>query len=73
MSTTELTELIEKLPLDKQKAVKDFVAELLKNYKANESVFSENKPKMHFGDLKGFVTYISDDFDEPMEEFKDYM
>lgn len=73
MSTTELTELIEKLPLDKQKAVEDFVASLFKNYKVNESVFSENKPKMRFGDLKGFVTYISDDFDEPMEEFKDYM
>jgi len=26
-----------------------------------------------FGGLKGFVTYIADDFDDPLEEFKDYM
>jgi hypothetical protein len=26
-----------------------------------------------FGGLKGLVVYISDDFDEPLEDFKDYM
>jgi hypothetical protein len=25
------------------------------------------------GSMKGFVTYISGDFDEPLEDFKDYM
>jgi hypothetical protein len=25
------------------------------------------------GSMKGFVTYMSDDFDEPLEDFKDYM
>ena len=24
------------------------------------------------GSMKGFVTYVSDDFDEPLEDFKDY-
>lgn len=26
-----------------------------------------------FGRLKGFVKYIADDFDEPLEDFKEYM
>jgi hypothetical protein len=25
------------------------------------------------GSMKGFVTYMSDDFDETLEDFKDYM
>ena len=25
------------------------------------------------GSMKGFVTYMSDDFDEPLDDFKDYM
>lgn len=33
------------------------------------------KPKTRgiVGSMKGFVTYISDDFNEPLEDFKDYM
>ncbi len=26
-----------------------------------------------FGAMKGLVTYMSDDFDEPLDDFKDYM
>jgi prevent-host-death family protein len=29
--------------------------------------------KRVFGGGKGIITYISDDFDEPLEDFKDYM
>ena len=73
MSTMELVQMIDKLPLDQKKEVENYVAGLLKNNKKDEPVVSEKRPKMRFGDLKGFITYISDDFDEPMEEFKDYM
>jgi hypothetical protein len=31
------------------------------------------KLKREFGSLKGFITYIADDFDAPLEDFKDYM
>jgi hypothetical protein len=34
---------------------------------------ADEKTRMKFGELKGFVTYIADDFDEPLEDFKDYM
>lgn len=30
-------------------------------------------PKRRFGSMKGFVTYISEDFDAPMDDLKDYM
>jgi hypothetical protein len=26
-----------------------------------------------FGTMKGLITYMADDFDEPLEDFKDYM
>lgn len=34
-----------------------------------------NKPKKNrkFGSMKGLVVHISDDFDAPLEDFKDYM
>lgn len=30
------------------------------------------KLKREFGSLKGVITYIADDFDAPLEDFKDY-
>ena len=32
-----------------------------------------NLPKRRFGSMKGLVEYIADDFDAPLEEFKEYM
>jgi len=32
-----------------------------------------NLSKFKFGMMKGIVKYMSDDFDEPISEFKDYM
>lgn len=31
------------------------------------------KPKRRFGSMKGLVEYIAEDFDEPLEDFKEYM
>lgn len=33
----------------------------------------QSKTRGIVGSMKGFVTYMSDDFDEPLEDFKDYM
>lgn len=43
-------------------------------YNPND-LLENRKPKLKrkFGDLKGFVIYISDDFDAPLDDFKDYM
>ncbi len=44
----------------------------------DSSTFSKSTPnpkskKRKFGCGKGIFTYISDDFDEPLEDFKEYM
>lgn len=31
------------------------------------------KEKKFFGRMEGFVKYMADDFNEPLEDFKDYM
>ena len=31
------------------------------------------KPKRRFGSMKGLVEYIADDFDAPLDDFKEYM
>jgi hypothetical protein len=51
--------------------------ELLKlNNVVQTIIHPENEVKKTrgiIGSMKGFVTYMSDDFDEPLEDFKDYM
>lgn len=73
MSTTELIELINKLPSDKQKEVEDLVSSLLAQSVNEPQKKSTMEIKAGFGGGKGIITYISDDFDEPLDEFKDYM
>ena len=38
-----------------------------------EEEFTRKKGARKSGQLKGFVTYMSDDFDAPLEDFKEYM
>jgi predicted HTH domain antitoxin len=38
-----------------------------------EEEFSRKKGIRKAGQLKGFVTYMAEDFDAPLEDFKDYM
>jgi hypothetical protein len=68
MSTTELIELINKLPSDKQKKVQDFVSSLVGGIKPGDSKFHSG-----YGSMKGLIKYMADDFDAPLEDFKDYM
>jgi Protein of unknown function (DUF2281) len=73
MSTTELIDLINKLPSDKQKEVEDIVQSMIANI--NKEI--QKKPtieiKPGFGGGKGIIAYMADDFDEPLDEFKEYM
>jgi hypothetical protein len=57
-------EKLRSLPLEKQQEVLDFVEFLEQKIKG--------KRRRQAGTAKGLVT-ISDDFDEPLEDFKDYM
>ncbi len=55
------------LPADLKKEVRDFV-EFLKNRSKKENPIKQRK----FGAAKGFFK-MQADFDEPLEDFKDYM
>ncbi|HEY9709373.1 MAG TPA: DUF2281 domain-containing protein [Oculatellaceae cyanobacterium] len=57
-------EKLRSLPLEKQQEVLDFVEFLEQKIRGRR--------RRQAGSAKGLVT-ISDDFDEPLEDFKDYM
>ncbi len=67
MSNIELYTEISKLPNSLKQEVKDFV-EFLKIKKKSKTKIKERK----FGCAKGLFI-MHDDFDEPLEDFKDYM
>jgi Protein of unknown function (DUF2281) len=59
------------LPVEKQKEVQDFIDSLM----AQIQIKKEEKGQVNksgFGALKGTI-WMADDFDEPLEDFKDYM
>jgi hypothetical protein len=63
------------LPPDLQAEVLDFIEFL--DYKKSKSqlVNADPFPQLpnKFGSGKGLITYIAEDFDAPLEDFKDYM
>ncbi|WP_020603216.1 type II toxin-antitoxin system VapB family antitoxin [Spirosoma spitsbergense] len=67
MTDLQLLTEISSLPSEMKKEVKDFV-EFLKT-KAKKQ---EPTRQRQFGAAKGFFV-MHDDFDEPLEDFKDYM
>ena len=67
MSATQLTAEIEALPASLQAQVRDFVA-FLKTRHSQPAP----PPKRQLGAYKGFFE-MSEDFDAPLEDFKDYM
>lgn len=67
MSLLDLIAIIEKLPPDKLAEVESLVDSLI----SKESP-EEIPKKRQFGAFKGMIT-MSDDFDEPLEDFKEYM
>ena len=73
MSTTELIELIKKLPSDKQKEVEDLVSSLLAQTNKEPQKQPSIEIKPGFGGGKGIFGYMAEDFDEPLDEFKEYM
>jgi len=67
MSDIQLYSQISSLPSDLKKEVSDFVA-FLKHKSKSEKKIKERQ----FGYAKGFFK-VADDFDEPLEAFKEYM
>jgi len=67
MTNTSLKIEINSLPKSLRDEVADFVAFLKAKNKASQSVHYRE-----FGFAKGKI-HLSDDFDEPLDMFKDYM
>lgn len=70
MSTKELISKIEALPPEFLAEVELFVDFL--HYKWSREKGNKTLEKRQFGYAKGMFT-MSDDFDEPLDDFKDYM
>lgn len=60
-----LSKKISLLPEDKIQQLNKYVEKLLQEAKIS-------KPKAKFGSAKGKL-WMAEDFDEPLEDFKDYM
>lgn len=68
MSTADLFVKIQSLPEDLQKQVQDFVEFLLQRKK----IAPKAGKKRVAGLMKGQI-HIADDFDAPLDDFKEYM
>lgn len=71
MKDIQLYKEIEALSENLKKQVIDFIA-FLKDRSKQTAGNNANKPVPQFGRLKAKIE-ITDDFDEPLEEFKEYM
>ena len=67
MEIAELFNNIDLLPQPKQAEIMDYIKEILSQENNHADI---NKPV--FGSAKGRI-YMSPDFDEPLEEFAEYM
>ena len=67
MSDVQLCNKIASLPEDLKKQVADFV-----EFLETKSHTKAEKKRRTFGYAKGFFK-MSEDFDEPLDDFKDYM
>ncbi|GGH54222.1 hypothetical protein GCM10007423_60530 [Dyadobacter endophyticus] len=68
MSDTELLKKVSELPENLKEELDSYIDFLLQKYAENDSP----KKPLRFGMMKG-TFIISDDFDEPLEDFKEYM
>ena len=60
------------LPLELRKEVADFIEFLAQKYQQKQAKETPPKHPSNFGSAKGLIT-MSDDFNEPLEEFQEYM
>lgn len=67
MSTFELYTALDSLPQHLRKEVADFIASLKKRHRV-----ADKKASRPFGLLRGQIR-MADNFDEPLEDFRDYM
>ena len=70
MTTMILERKMNRLPSAIQQEVSDYIDFLLYKYRINSKIA---QPQPRAGCMKGVVTWMSDDFNAPLSDFKDYM
>ena len=60
------------LPLELRKEVVDFIEFLIQKNQKKQIIETPPKRPSNFGSAKGLIT-MSDDFNEPLDEFQEYM
>lgn len=71
---TEIFQTIAKMPKPLKQEILHYAKYLIDNYSADNSKENLPQKKRLSGILKGtFVLPLPDDFDEPLEDFKEYM
>ena len=76
MSKDAVIDKLSKLSEEEQQKVAAYVEELLEDRRMQayyRKRADELGVKPGFGGAKGMVLYMADDFDAPLEDFKDYM
>ncbi|NEO03828.1 MAG: DUF2281 domain-containing protein [Moorea sp. SIO3I7] len=71
---TEILQTVEKMPESLKQELLHYAKYLMANYSQDISPEQHAVNKRRSGILKGtFVLPLPDDFDEPLEDFKEYM
>ncbi|GBF81378.1 type II toxin-antitoxin system VapB family antitoxin [Aphanothece sacrum] len=71
---TEILQTIVKMPEPLKQEVLNYAKYLMENYSTDISLKQHPHKKRRSGILQGtFVLPLPDDFDEPLEDFKEYM
>jgi len=71
---TEILQTLTHMPEPLKQEVLHYAKYLIENYLESQSGEEQPQIKRRAGILKGtFVLPLSDDFDEPLEDFKEYM
>jgi hypothetical protein len=73
MTSVSLYTKLEALPSELKEEAKIFIEKLLDKNNKKIGSYPKKKPnKREFGSLRGKI-HLSEDFDAPIDEFKDYM
>jgi hypothetical protein len=79
-ATKNIIQKLETLPESMVNEVEDFIDFLKAKHSKNASQtppsnlnYAIEEPKSLYGSAKGTIIYISDDFNEPLDDLKEYM
>jgi hypothetical protein len=76
VTINKITSRLAQLPEEKLTEIYDYVEFILHKTQSRlkeREIPGSGTSKRKFGCGKGIFTYVSEDFDEPLPEFKDYM